>query len=260
MYRFCTSAQLARILKKTHQKAIQNKLQILESQNLIAKHYTSQYKLAGRAAEYYLTVQGARLLAAQYPDYITPTALRRVYRNRTVSDSFIRQCISIATVALQLYSFLPVKGYPRWGQPFTRSQMIDPGAFPTWQPDLYFQIHKTKETKRTFYLDIWRNQDSLFLAVRKLKHYLKYIELEWDSEIGPPGIIAVCADTHMARKLQRHMKRLLDDCWDEDIVLATITFAQLATLDSPKTPLWSKTNPDEPPTLVSLVDLVTNTP
>lgn len=52
-YRFSTSKQLVTHLRKPNLKAIQNKLQILEQQGFISKHYDKTYKLAGRAAEYF---------------------------------------------------------------------------------------------------------------------------------------------------------------------------------------------------------------
>lgn len=61
-YRFCTSQQLAHSLKKSSPKAIQNKLQVLEDQDLISKRYNKSYKFAGRPAEYYITPKGARAL------------------------------------------------------------------------------------------------------------------------------------------------------------------------------------------------------
>jgi hypothetical protein len=66
-FRFASSEQIATYQQKTNSKAVQKRLKILEVQDLIAKRYDKSYKLRGRPAAYYLTPNGARMLAVHKP-------------------------------------------------------------------------------------------------------------------------------------------------------------------------------------------------
>ena len=95
-YRFCTSKQIAVSLKRSDPKSIQSKLKVLEDQELISKRYDKTYKLAGRPAEYYITLKGARALEKAQPDTTNPWATKSLYKNKTVSDEFLRHTITVA--------------------------------------------------------------------------------------------------------------------------------------------------------------------
>ena len=101
-YRFCTSKQIAISLKRPDPKSIQIKLKILEDQGLISKRYDKSYKLTGRPAEYYLTPKGARALETAQPDTTNPWATKSLYKNKTVSDEFLKHTTTVVDVALRL--------------------------------------------------------------------------------------------------------------------------------------------------------------
>ena len=136
--RFSSSQQIAKYLLKPNQKTIQNKLQILEERGFIGKHYDKSYKLAGRAAEYFLT-----------PRRTSPrSSLAR--HNQPVGDQNPLQeqdCIARVRHAL------PQRGRGcsyaqshiwRHAPSFTSSQLAPYKYFPAWKPDLFLSFKGKK--------------------------------------------------------------------------------------------------------------------
>jgi DNA-binding HxlR family transcriptional regulator len=241
-YRFSTSKQLASYLLKPNPKAIQNKLQILEQQGFIGKHYDKSYKLPGRAAEYFLTPKGARQLPA---DSVNEWALKSLYKNKTVSPDFITHCLNVADTALQLQAIYGDKlGL------FTKSHMAAYDYFPSWTPDLFLNL-KAGSTRRRYFLDVLDDTKPFFVGVRKVHNYINYAaDNDWPDEAGRlPTVLAICKDDQTQKKLNKQIVYALDGA--EDITFATTTQAQLEKATA-TTKLWQKITEDGEPTRMNL--------
>ena len=235
-YRFSTSKQLATYLHKPNHKAIQNKLQILEEQGYINKRYEPSYKLAGRAAEYFLAPKGARSLPA---DSVNEWALKSLYKNKTLSQDFVQHCLNLADLALRLQAI-----YGDKLRLFTRSDMAAFDYFPSWTPDLFLSLKpRTKhEPPRRYFLDLWDETQPFFVSVRKARNYITYAEEgDWPSdEYTLPTVLAVCQDSKIQKKFTRQIKRALDEKYiTDEIMFATTIREQLDTATN-ITRLWRK--------------------
>ncbi len=146
---------------------IQNKLQTLEARGFIGKHYDKSYKLAGRAAEYFLTPKGARQLPA---DSTNEWAIKALYKNKTVSPEFITHCLNVADTVLTLQAIYGEKlGI------FTSSQLAPYEYFPTWKPNLFLSFKRASSKKpRRYFLDVWDDTKPFFVSVRKARSYINY--------------------------------------------------------------------------------------
>jgi len=243
-------------LQKSSHKAIQAKLQILEAQGLIGKRYNKSYKLAGRPAEYFITPKGARALEAAKPGTTNPKTTKSLYKNRTVSDDFLRHCTAIRETA-QRFIALYSDQAARKLQPFTKTYMVQHSTYPTWTPDLYLQYHPTKNTTQHCFVDIWDGAKPFFVTVRKTQNYIKFKEEgEWYDDIPFPAILAVCEDKKAQTKLNRQMKRILNDAWDDELIFATTTKQLLYEAEKPTEKIWSKVDPDDDVELTSLKGLM----
>lgn len=253
-YRFCTSKQIAVGLKRPDPKSIQNKLKVLEDQELISKRYDKSYKLAGRPAEYYLTPKGARALEAAQPDTTNPWATKSLYKNKTVSNEFLKHTITVVDVAQRLRALY---GDKPWILP--KSYMAKYSTYPTWKPDLHIKIPKRGETPTKHYvIDIWDGSKPFFVSVRKTRNYVNFKESgDWQEDEPYPAILAICEDTTTQKKLSRQMKRILDDSWDDELVFATTTQKQLDEAAKPTDKIWLKVDLDNGAELVSLKGLIT---
>jgi DNA-binding PadR family transcriptional regulator len=244
-YRFCTSKQLAPSLNKSDHKSIQNKLQILEAQGFIGKRYDKSYKLAGRPAEYFITPKGARELEKAKPDTTNTWATKSLYKNKTVSDDFLKHCITIRDTAIRLITMYGEQEAKKL-QPITKTYMAQFSEYPTWTPDLYLQYHPTKNTTQHYFLDVWGRTKPFFVTVRKTQNYVKFKEEgEWLEDTPFPAILAICEDQRAQKKLNRQMKRILSDAWDDELIFATTTKQLLKEATKPTDKIWSKVDADD---------------
>ena len=252
-YRFCTSKQIATSLKRSDPKSIQNKLKILEDQELISKRYDKSYKLAGRPAEYYIMPKGARALETAQPDTTNPWATKSLYNNKTVSDEFLKHAITVTDVAQRLRALY---GDRPWILP--KSYMANYSFYPTWTPDLHVKLPKRGETPtKHYFIDVWDGSKPFFVSVRKVRNYVNFKESgDWQEDEPYPAILAICEDAYAQKKLGRQMKRILDDSWDDELVFATTTQKQLDEATKVTDKIWSKIDADYEAELVSFKQLV----
>lgn len=255
-YRFCNSKQLTVTLKKTNHKAIQNKLQILEAQDLIGKRYDKSYKLAGRPAEYFITPKGARALETAKPNTTNSLATKSLYKNKTVSDDYVKHCLAIRDTAIRLITIYGEQEAKKL-QPITKTYMAQFSDYPTWAPDLSLQYHPTKNSTQHHFLDIWDGTKPFFVSVRKTRNYVTFNESgDWQEDTPFPAILAICEDSYIQKKLNRQMKRILSDAWDDELIFATTTKQLLNEAAKHTDKIWSKVDADDDAELTSLKNLI----
>ncbi|MBP7807540.1 replication-relaxation family protein [Candidatus Saccharibacteria bacterium] len=255
-YRFCTSKQLAVSLKRANHKAIQNKLQILEDQGLIGKRYDKSYKLAGRPAEYFITPKGARTLEKAKPNTTNRWTDKSLYKNKTVSDDFVKHCIAIRETGIRLFDLYSEPEAHKL-QRITKTYMVQFSEYPSWTPDLYLQYRPTKNTTQHYFLDIWDGTKPFFVSIRKTRNYVNFKESgDWIEDTPFPAILAICEDAYSQKKLNRQMKRILSDAWDDELIFATTTKQLLNDAAKPTDKIWSKIDVDDNGELITLKGLI----
>lgn len=252
-YRFCTAKQLAHSFKKPSPKAIQNKLQILEEQQLIGKRYKKSYKLAGRPAEYYITPKGARALEVAQPNTTNQWSTKSLYKNKTVSDDFLRHTVAVTDASKQLRTI-----YGSKVEILTKSYMAQFDSYPTWTPDLHLKIPAHGETPaKHYFIDIWDGTKPFFVSVRKTRNYVNFKESgDWEEDEQFPAVLAICENTQLQKKLSRQMKRILSNAWDDELVFATTTNQQFSEATKLTDKIWSKVDMDDTPELTTLRALI----
>ncbi|MFO0887138.1 MAG: replication-relaxation family protein [Candidatus Nomurabacteria bacterium] len=254
-YRFCTAKQLAHTLGKSSQKAIQNKLQVLEAQGFIDKRYDKSYKLAGRPAEYFITPKGARELERLKPGVTNKWATKSLYKNKTVSDDFLRHCITVTEIAKKLREIF---GNIHKMYILPKSYIAQYGYYPAWTPDLHLEIPGRGSTpSKHYFVDIWDGTKPFFVSVRKTRNYVNFKDSEqWQEKEQFPVIVAICQDEKNQKKLNKQIKRILDDQWDEELLFATTTLDKLQQATHPTDKIWSKILTDEDAEEMSLRSLL----
>lgn len=251
-YRFCTSKQLAKSFDKTSPKAIQNKLQILVAQGLIGKRYDKSYKLAGRSAEYFITPKGARALEKAKPDSTNAWATKSLYKNKTVSNDFLKHCIAVTETA---QIFRAIYGDSKKLHILPKSYMAQLSYYPSWSPDLHIEIPgKGGAPTKHYFVDIWDGTKPFFVSVRKTRNYVNFKDSgDWQEDESYPAILAICEDERSQKKLNRQMKRILDEQWDDELVFATTTRHRLEVATKPSEKIWHQVEEDESVALGILV-------
>lgn len=243
-YRFCTSKQLARSFDKASPKAIQNKLQILEAQGFIGKRYDKSYKLAGRSAEYFITPKGARALEKANPNSTNVWATKSLYKNKTVSDDFLKHCIAVTETAQKLRD---TYGDSKKLHILPKSYMAQCDYYPSWTPDLHIELPvKDGTPSKHYFVDVWDGTKPFFVCVRKTRNYVNFKDSgDWQEDEQYPAILAICEDERTQKKLNRQMKRILEEQWDDELVFATTTSNQLQMATKPADKIWLKIDTDD---------------
>ena len=250
-YRFCTSRQLARSFDKTNPKAIQNKLQILEAQGLIGKRYDKSYKLAGRSAEYFITPKGARALEKAKPESTNTWTTKGLYKNKTVSDGFLKHCISVTETAQRLRA---IYGDSKKLHILPKSYMAQLNYYPSWTPDLHIEIPGKGETPtKHYFVDVWDGTKPFFVSVRKTRNYVNFKDSgDWQEDEPYLAILAICEDERTQKKLNRQMKHILDEAWDDELVFATTTRQHIEGATKAAEKVWYVVETDEVRSLRSI--------
>jgi anion-transporting ArsA/GET3 family ATPase len=248
--RFATNKHIAMYLGRNSHKGVQKKLQILEEHGLIGKRYDKTYKIVGRSAEYYLTPYCARQLQhyGVYADSIDERAIKRLYKNRHVSDVFVDQCLH-ATYTVLKFKALYVADY----EPFMPVDTKTNSHLPAWKPDIYI-THETGGY--AFFLDIEYDQTPFFILVRKVRNYLRYIEEVWLPETLPrPIFLFVCQTIKTKQKLQKQIERALEDSYDTETVFALTSSQEFYNATDATDKIWQRVTSTDEPTQVA-VDMI----
>lgn len=251
-YRFCTSRQLARSFDKNSPKSIQSKLQILEVQELIGKRYNKSYRLAGRSAEYFITPKGARALEKANPNSTNAWVTKSLYKNKTVSDDFLKHCITVTETAQRLRA---IYGDSKKLHILSKGFMAQLNYYPSWTPDLHIEVPgKGEAPTKHYFLDIWDGTKPFFVSVRKTRNYVSFKDSGgWQEDELYPAILAICEDEQTQKKLNRQMKRILDEAWDDELVFATTTGLKIEKAARASEKIWYQVEEEESVALGILV-------
>lgn len=173
-----------------------------------------------------------------------------------MSGDFVKHCITIRETGTCLFDLY---GEPEAHkiQRITKTYMVQFSEFPSWTPDLYLQYHPTKNTTQHYFLDIWDGTKPFFVTVRKTQNYVKFKEEgEWIEDTLFPAVLAICEDAYTQKKLNRQMKRILSDAWDDELIFATTTKQLLNDAMKPDEKIWGKIDADDDLELTSLKGLI----
>ncbi len=213
-FRFASNEHIATYFEKKSSKFVQKRLKILEDQGFIAKRYDKSYKLKGKPAAYYLLPKGARALQTELPlKDDEPVNLKRIYKDKEVSESFIQHCLNIFDIYLALKALYSDKfSY------FTKSQLNYKkyDYFPTPLPDVYIKL-KTSRGNKHFFLDIFEDAQPFFVQIRRIKRYLDYAGGgDWGERGGGlPTILLVVESKSIHKRLRKRLAYELRESYEE---------------------------------------------
>jgi hypothetical protein len=217
-FRFANSEQIAKHQEKKSSKAVQKRLKILEDQDLIAKRYDKSYKLKGKPAAYYLTSKGARALEANTNRKLDePINIKRIYKDKDVSEGFIEHSLNTVNIYLVLKTLYPAQGKLNY---FTKSQLSYEkyDFFPAPLQDAYIRI-KTSRGEREFLLDIFEDSRPFFVLIRRIKKYLDYAGSgEWaryDEDNELPTVLLVVQNKSIHKRLRKRLAKELRESYEE---------------------------------------------
>lgn len=243
-FRFGTNDLFAEYFGKKDRSFVYKRLSILQERGLVGKRFDASYRLQGKPAAYYLTPDGARALQDARGKDIN---IKTIYKDKTVSDKF-------AAHSLELFAFRN-RLHTQYGDDllfFTRTNMNreEYDYFLRPLPDAYIRF---KESGKHFFLDVFHDDEPSFVAKRRMRQYIGYDEDgDWAvTETDLPAVLAVCESPNLAKRVQKHAAKALDDSWDDDEVV--FAFTTKAELLSGEPAVWQRA--DEPDAKLALQDI-----
>lgn len=242
-FRFGSNDLVAQYFGKKDRSYVFKRLTILLKQDYIGKRFDSSYRIQGKPAAYYLTPAGARILKSSFEDI--ELNIKSIYKDKTVSESFVQHCLDVFAVHNQLKDIYGDKLLF-----FTKSQLASYDYFPDKSPDAYIRL-KNGEGESQFFLDIYHDSQPFFTIVRRIKQYISYCEDgDWGAtETDFPKVLVVCESVSTQKRLIKQMAKALNNTNEDEIAFYVTTKAQLKTVNNDDA-IWQGAN--DPETLLSL--------
>jgi hypothetical protein len=129
--------------------------------------------------------------------------------------------------------------------------------FPAWLPDAYISLRpspNSKVTPKRFFLDIWDGTRPFFISVRKARNYITYAEEgDWPTDKSAfPAVLIICENPRAQKKLNRQIRKALDESYEEMIYATTIMELFMVSMQI-KDKMWQTV--DEESNITTLAEL-----
>lgn len=240
-FRFGSNDLIAQYFGKKSRAFVFKRLSILLEQGFIGKRFDSSYRIKGKPAAYYLLPAGARKLQETRSSEDEPVNIKGIYKDKTVSETFIQHSLGI----FRVYNQLKTQHGAELAF-FTKTDLASYEHFPKPLPDAFVSL-EVKDSTRYFFVEIVEDTQPFFTAVRSVKKYLDHKESgEWAiTETDYPIILFICESTSLQKRLQKQITKMLNASWADDITFATTTKAELGSLPEDDAIWQNVTEPDD---------------
>ena len=228
-FRFLTAPLLARY-KDLTKDSVNKSLKVLLEQEYIGRKYNKNYKLLGKAAEYFLAPKALRLLRDEHG--LDPVMLHSMYKNKSVSEAFINQSLAICELYLRLNT-----AYPVMFDIYTKTELASLDYVPSPAPSLLLERkHSSSKDTNTYFLDIFDNIP-FFVIKKRLQLYVDHLDSgDWEQP-GYPTLLLVVETSAQEYKVLKEAERLLN-AGDELDIMTTTKKSLLAPIG--ESGVWSK--------------------
>ena len=226
-YRFLNSTQIQKFLNHKSKGKINIWLPDLVKKEYLNRIYDpSTFLGKNQPAVYYLGINGIRWLKTQ--DGYDPEVLRKLYRDKNRSETFISTCQLVADICLDLKNQPNDKLSFEWA---TENEYTNPKS-PFYFSDMLSELHphlvftRKKNNKMSYYLlEILTTKLPAYRVRKRIRTYLEFLtECEWIGHIKTaPEILFVCETKELMIRCKRYTKKLLVEAEEENIHLS---FAQ----------------------------------
>jgi hypothetical protein len=223
-FRFGTEELLA-IYTNSGRRYTHERVRILIEQEYIGRRYKSSYRIAGKAARYYLLPKGVEVLK-RHPEHFDKGVLRNIRRDVDASDRFARHSVNIFTMygrLKELYSE-PSGGNFHF---YTRSYMIGEKAegFPKSLPDAFASFRTSSDHELRHYL-IECFDDTMPQSVMKkrIEQLVDHADSgDWTLTKDYPTILLICETDRLQKNVERWARQELEKSWIDKLDIRATT-------------------------------------
>lgn len=229
-FRFGTNNLIAEYRNKSRSTINESALTLLKD-GYIERRYGKAHKAVREPAVYCLATKGVNYLKSRFT--LTDKIANTMFKNRHVSDEFIKKCLT----TFQAYLMLR-RQYGDQYNLFTKSELAKFDQYPEQLPDLFLGA---KQGSQDYMLDMFLSEP-FFVIKKRVKLYIEHRNEDWHDETKYPNILLVCPDPRTEDKVIKYCESQLEDF---DFFVTTVK----AFLSGDKA-IW--TNPVEPERLIEL--------
>lgn len=265
-FRFVTTKQVQAFIGKSHVQQAQQRLNTLLNKQYIGRRYSSEDKLLGHYASYYLLSDGMEIIRG----YVDSKALRLMRKDPTASWRFVEHCIAIGDVAYEfkrIYKDMLSDITFRTKTDMLRaaSSMYDGSDdfefetdyYPNPLPDCFVDAWPAEPEQQlaTFFIEVWHDTVPFWVYRKRIQYLIEYADDDtWKDYFGsdsPPALL-VCDTPTLQRRVQRYLRRMYDDFSDDYQFL--VTNRQLLAEAKNSDAIWTRVD-DETTETIRLTDV-----
>lgn len=220
-FRFLNSTQIQKFLSHKNKGRINGWLPDLVEKEYLKRIYDPHtFGKNTLPAIYYLGINGIRWLKTQAGT--DPAVLRKFYKDKDRSDTFIANCQLIADICLDIkaesingvtFDFATASDYTAPKSPYYLFSFLS-----ELSPQLLFT--REKNNKKNYYLlDILNTVTPAYRVRKRIRTYLTFLlDYDWMENLkSPPEILFVCSTKDLLIRSKRYTKKLLADEDKEDV-------------------------------------------
>lgn len=237
-FRFLTTTHIQKLLNHKDPHRIKEWLSDLLDKSCVKRHYSrTTFGENTKPAIYYLAAK-SRIILNNKKD-IEMSDLEYIYKEHRREQKFISHSLFLADVYLFLVSQTDANEELKF---FTKSELQEYAYFPDPLPDAFIAIRNNNGTRR-YFLDLFDEYTPPFIARRRARSYLEYVEKsDWDENTNHakfPSILFVCPSESLKRHLTLYTKALLEKTYDDKLSLFLTTKSHI-TLSNINQNIWQK--------------------
>jgi len=223
-FRYLNRLHIQKLLNHKQAHRVKVWLRDLVSKEYLVRFYSQKIGENIKPAYYCLAVKSRKILKTD-PN-ISPSYLDQIYREKKLSNRFIKQCFFTIDTYLGVYDFCRYRGYTF--NFLTRAQLKGFEDIPDPIPNALIRITRKTRTKRYFveYFDSLTPRFAIRNNIRGYLNELDIDEFEKTYEIEMPIVVYACPDDMWARYVSKHLKRSIDESFN-DLSFVVTTQEQL---------------------------------
>lgn len=265
--RFVTTKQVQQFLGKAQIQQAQQRLNTLLAKAYIGRRYSSEDKLLGRYAIYYLLPGGMELLKG----YGSKHAFRLMKKDATASLRFMQHSVAIGDTATELLRLYPSPTYQT--QFLTKTDALksdadhDDGSssYEPWTsvcpkpfPDGYLSTKQVTDGAQptTAFVEVWHETIPFWVYRKRILYYSDYFyDADCVAVVGDERltILLVCDTPTLQRRVQRYLRRISYSMYSDELRFL-VTNQTLLAAATTSTPILTQVG-DETNEVLSLVDV-----
>lgn len=242
-FRFVTAPMLTRKFElKSRQSMVTTLNRLVESGHLAVRKANNK-DFSNRGYSYHITTKGYKAMTNNLEERI----LKAIYRNKTVSKSFVDHSTDIFRVYVYLKKIRPylTKYYTKVSMKYA---FDDEELLPSPSPDL---IGMPDNVGRYTFIEAVHDEH-LFIAKKKFRNYLDFFEDNWYLE-ERADVMFILSKKSEENNLLRYIKTRLEDAYIDGHTFLTTTMDKI--LDEDSLSIFSTISTDDPESIVRNVDL-----